>query len=358
MMPVASRPMPRARGIGVVVAVVAALSAGACDRDAPQVDMVDETRLAMGSSLHIAVATTRRTEASAAIGEAFGEVQRLEALLTVWRDSSDISRLNAAAGSGMAIDVAEDTARLLVIAQEAGRATGGKFDVTFGALSDVWRFDHDQNNSVPSAEAIAARLPFIDSARVHVDEARHRASIDTAGVRVHLGGIGKGYAVDRVAALLRARGFHDFLIQGGGDLFASGRNGTRAWRVGIQDPRGTPDETFATLAVENETVSTSGDYERFFERDGVRYHHLLDPDSGWPATGMRSVTIVARRAVDADWLSTGVFIMGPDTGMALVESLPDVGAVIVTATGDLRVSSRLRDRLQVQRLPYTDAPTR
>jgi thiamine biosynthesis lipoprotein len=90
----------------------------------------------------------------------------------------------------------------------------------------------------------------------------------------------------------------------------------------------------------------------------VRYHHLLDPDTGWPATGVRSVTIVARRAVDADWLSTGVFIMGPDTGMALVESLPDAGAVIVTATGDLRVSSRLRDRLQVQHLPSTDAPTR
>jgi thiamine biosynthesis lipoprotein len=354
MLRAASRPARKASLLGVLIALLA----GGCRPDTPPSELVDETRVVMGSSLRIAVATTRRTEASAAIGDAFAEMERLEALLTVWRETSDISRLNAAAGTGRPVEVAEDTVRLLGIAQEAGRATGGKFDVTFGALSDVWRFDHDQDNSVPSAEAIAARLPFIDYTRLHVDSQRREASVDTAGVRVHLGGIGKGYAVDRVAALLRARGFNDFLIQGGGDLYASGRNGARAWRVGIQDPRGTPDESFATIEVENETVSTSGDYERYFEHDGVRYHHLLDPDTGWPATGVRSVTVVAPHAVDADWLSTGVFILGPERGMALVDTRPDVGAVIVTASGELRVSSRLRERLQVQHLPRADAPVK
>lgn len=338
--------------------LVLALLTAACAPAPPQATLVEETRVAMGSSLRIAVWTSQREVATAALARAFDEVARLESLLTVWRAPSDVSRLNAAAGSGVPIEVSADTTSVLGTALEAGRATGGTFDVTFGALSDLWRFDHDQDNTVPSAEAIAARLPLIDYTRVHVDEAGHRAWIDTPGVRVHLGGIGKGYAVDRVAALLRGAGFSDFLIQGGGDLYAAGHPGARAWRVGIQDPRGTPDDLFATIEVEDETVSTSGDYERFFEHNGVRYHHLIDPDTGWPATSLRSVTIVAPKAVDADWLSTGVFIMGPERGLALVESLPGVGAVLVTATGGLRVSERLRDRVRIDHAPRTDVPAR
>ena len=174
-------------------------------------------------------------------------------------------------------------------------------------------------------------------------------------MRVHLGGIGKGFAVDKGAAILRAEGIDNFLIQAGGDLYAAGRRGDRAWRAGVRDPRGPAERIFAAMDLHDETFSTSGDYERFFLRDGRRYHHILDPDEGRPASGCRSVTIVAKTSVIADALSTGVFVLGPQAGMALIEKLPDVEGVIVTAGNAVLVSSGLTARLE-RLQPPTDAP--
>jgi thiamine biosynthesis lipoprotein len=166
-------------------------------------------------------------------------------------------------------------------------------------------------------------------------------------MRAHLGGIGKGYAVDRAAALLRSRGLEHFMIEAGGDMYVEGRRDDRPWRIGIRDPRGEPDRVFAALNVDGEAVSTSGDYERFFTIAGRRYHHILDPDLGEPARGCRSVTIVARRSVTADALATGVFVLGPKAGMDLIERLPDVEGVIVAADNEVVVSSGLKGRLDM-----------
>ena len=209
--------------------------------------------------------------------------------------------------------------------------------------------------SVPPVAAVRARLPLIDFRRLELDERARTAFLRDAGMRVHLGGIGKGYAVDRGATLLRSGGLHDFMIQAGGDLYAGGRHGDRAWRAGVRDPRGPADRIFAALNLHNETFSTSGDYERFFMRDGRRYHHILDPDTGEPARGCRSVTIVSSQAVIADALSTGVFILGPKRGMELIEMLPDVEGVIVTDGNVVLVSSGLTARLERLATP-TDAP--
>ena len=333
-----------------VVALVATALHAACRTHPAAPTLIEQSRLAMGSALRVAVWTTDEAGATRAIEQVHGEFERIEAALSIWRPGSDVQRLNAAAGRGP-IRVDSDTVAVLEAAAEASRLTHGKFDITFGALSDVWRFDHDQDNRVPTAEEITARLPLIDYTAVRVDKAAGTAEITRPGVRVHLGGIGKGYAVERSAALLRQAGYRDFLIQAGGDLYAAGRRGDRAWRVGLYDPRGSDGATFASTDLEDETFSTSGDYERFFMQDGVRYHHLLDPDTGQPARSCRSVTILARSALTADWASTGVFILGPEAGMALVESLPDVEAVIVTADNDVQVSKGLRERLRIERPP-------
>lgn len=330
------------------VALLAALAA--CRTSLPEPGLVEEARVAMGSELRVSVWTADPDRAAAAVEAVYAEFERLEAALSVWRPGSDVERLNAGAG-GTPVPVGPDTRAVLRAAREASEHTGGKFDITFGALSDAWKFDHDQDNRVPTAEEVAARLPFVDYEAVRVDEARGTAQIDRAGVRVHVGGIGKGYAMDRAAALLRDRGFGNFLLQAGGDLYAAGRRGDRAWRVGLADPRGAGGETFAAIELADETFSTSGDYERFFVKNGERYHHLLDPDTGQPARHCRSVTILARSALQADWLSTGVFILGPDEGMALVERLPGVEAVIVTAKNEVRVSSGLHGRLRLEREP-------
>jgi thiamine biosynthesis lipoprotein len=307
----------------------------------------------MGSELNVGLWASDQRAAAAAAEAVAREFDRLEGLLSVWKDGSDVVRLNRAAGM-QPVAVARETLDVLDAAREAGKWTGGKFDITFGALADIWRFDHDQDNSVPDRSAIDARLPLVDYSAVRIDRAAATAFIAHRGMRVHLGGIGKGYAIDRAVAMLREGGFTDFMIQAGGDLYVAGTNGGTPWSLGIADPR-QPDRVFARVELTNATLSTSGDYERSFVKDGVRYHHLLDPDRGEPARGCRSVTIVADRAILADVLSTGAFIMGPADGMALIEKLPGVEGVIVSATNEVLISSGLRGRIEVAG-PPTNAP--
>lgn len=334
--------------------VVCAFACVACSTSAPVAPHpVERSRLAMGSQLRLLAWTTSEASAATAFDQVFREFDRLEALLSVWKPGSDVVRLNQAAGREP-VAVSGDTLAVLEAAAQASEWTAGKFDITFGALADIWKFDHDQDNTVPDRQAIASRLPLVDYRLVEVNRAARTAYIRKAGARIHLGGIGKGYAVDRAAAILRERGFRDFLIQSGGDLYVAGRNGEAPWRLAIADPRGPAGRSFATLDLSDGTLSTSGDYERFFIKDGVRYHHLIDPDSGAPAAGTRSVTIVADSAMLADVLSTGVFVLGPAAGMALVEQLPQVEAVIVSATNQVLISSGLEGRVAVVAAP-TDA---
>ena len=308
----------------------------------------------MGSEVRISVWTADEQKAVRAVERAFAEFDRLDRLFSVWHSGSDISRLNAAAGRAP-VQVAVETVEVLQIALEVGDWTSGKFDVTFGALAGLWKFDHDQDNQIPAMADVRARLPLVDFRAVDLSSATRTVLLRRPGTRVHLGGIGKGYAVDRAAAILRGQGVSDFLIQSGGDLYASGRRGDRPWRSGIRDPRGPADRIFAALSLRDETFSTSGDYERFFMKDGRRYHHILDPDEGTPASGCRSVTIVASKAVLADSLSKGVFVLGPQAGMALIEKLPDVEGVIVTSGNDVLISSGLTARLERLGAP-TDGP--
>jgi thiamine biosynthesis lipoprotein len=316
--------------------------------------LIERSHLAMGSDVRLTAWTADAPGAAAAFESVFREFDRLEALMSVWRDGSDVARLNEAAGR-QAVQVSRETRDVLREARQLSELTGGKFDVTFGALSGLWKFDHDQDNVVPDARAVHRRLPLVDYSRVEIDDRAGTAFLARAGMRVHLGGIGKGYAVDRAAALLRGRGIRDFMIQAGGDLYVAGRRGDRAWRVAIRDPRGPAERSFAALDLSDATFSTSGDYERFFMQGGRRYHHILDPDLGEPARGCRSVTLVTDRAVVADGLSKGVFILGPSEGMALIERLPNVEGVIVTDHNDVLVSSGLKGRL-IRLAEPTDSP--
>jgi thiamine biosynthesis lipoprotein len=308
----------------------------------------------MGSEVHLTAWTDDEPRALRAFENAFDEFDRLDRLHSVWKEGSDVLRVNAEAGRAP-VKVSPETLDVLRVATEVNEWTGGKFDVTFGALSGLWKFDHDQDNQIPNPEDVRKQLPLIDFRDVEINGGAGTVFLRRPGMRLHLGGIGKGYAVDRAAAILRAAGISNFLIQAGGDLYAGGVRGDRPWRAGIRDPRGAADRMFASLNLRDETFSTSGDYERYFIRDGRRYHHILDPDNGQPARGSRSVTIVARRAVLADALSTGVFVLGPQAGMALIEKLPDVEGVIVSDRNEVLVSSGLRGRLE-RMLSPTDAP--
>jgi thiamine biosynthesis lipoprotein len=340
-------------------AVLCSVVLSACSGDHPPDSatthlIVERARVSMGSEVRLTAWTADTPRALRAFERGFDEFDRLDRLHSVWKPESDVSRVNAQAGIAP-VKVSSETLEVLRVAREVSDWTGGKFDVTFGALSGLWKFDQDQDNQIPRPEDVRARLPLINFQDVQVDPAAGTVFLRRAGMRMHFGGIGKGYAVDRTAAILRTEGIGDFLIQAGGDLYASGRRGDRAWSAGIRDPRGPADQIFARMDLRDETFSTSGDYERYFMVHGRRYHHILDPDVGEPARGCRSVTIVAKQATLADALSTGVFVLGPQAGMALIEKLPDVEGVIVTDRNAVLVSSGLTGRLERVRMP-TDAP--
>jgi thiamine biosynthesis lipoprotein len=309
----------------------------------------------MGTELTVSVWTTDDPRADVAIAAVFSEFDRLEGLMSVWKAGSDIARLNAAAGE-RAVPISVETREVLRIARQISEQTDGAFDVTFAALSGLWKFDYqDKDGTVPDRREIVTRLPLINYRDLVVDDTGGTAMLRRKGMRVNLGGIGKGYAVDRGVDILRKSGLHDFMVQAGGDMYVSGKRGDRAWRLGIRDPRGPADRIFASLDLTDGTFSTSGDYERFFMKNGRRYHHILDLRVGEPATKCRSVTLVTERAVVADALAKGVFIMGPDEGMALIERTPGVQGVIVSAKNEVSISSGLRGRLTVL-APPTDAP--
>jgi thiamine biosynthesis lipoprotein len=316
--------------------------------------LVEQAALAMGSELKLTAWTSDEPIANAAFDAVFAEFDRLDRLMSVWKPESDIVRLNAAAGQH-AVPVSPEVMAALQAAHQVSDWTGGKFDVTFGALSDLWKFDHDQDDRIPDHHEVKRRLPLVNYQALVLDDKAGTAFLTRTGMRAHLGGIGKGFAVQRAVAILRQHGLRNFMIQAGGDLYVGGRRGDRPWRLGINDPRGPGGQSFGTVELSDATFSTSGDYERFFMKDGVRYHHILDPDTGEPARLCRSVTIVASDPLLADGLSTGVFVAGPETGMALIERLPGVEGVIVTAANQVLVSSGLTARF-VLLAPPTDAP--
>lgn len=317
-------------------------------------ELVERAEPRMGSELKLTAWTSDAAAAQSAFDAVFAEFDRLDGLMSVWRNGSDILRVNAAAGDHP-VRVSEETFEALSIAHDISEWTGGKFDVTFGALTDVWKFDQDQDGSLPTPDQIRVRLPLIDYRALVLDGTASTAFLSRKGMRVHLGGIGKGYAVDRAATILRGRGLRDFMIQAGGDLYVGGSRGDRPWKLGVADPRAPDGPSFATIELSDGTFSTSGDYERFFMKDGVRYHHILDLRTGQPARGCRSVTLVSSRAVVADALAKGVFILGAREGLALIERLPDVEGVIVSDKNEVLVSSGLKRRLALVH-PPTDGP--
>lgn len=328
----------------VTVWMHACRSEAPAKRDHP-VEVSNFSRKVMGSQLTLTVVKGESPRIEELVSLVFAEFERLDALLSIWKSGSDVVKINSAAGKN-AVVVSEETLLILKRAKSVSARSGGKFDVSFAALSGLWKFDHDQDNQIPDSKRIQARLPLIDYESIIIDETARTAKLLKPNMRIHLGGIGKGYAVDRGVSILRNNGVKNFMIQAGGDLFVSGKRGARAWRVGIRDPRGPPSDYFAATEVSDATFSTSGDYERFFIKDGVRYHHILDPDTGQPARKCRSVTVMAKNAITADSLSTAVFLLGPEEGLKMVEEVEGAGALIVDANNQVHVSSRLKGKIK------------
>jgi FAD:protein FMN transferase len=313
---------------------------------------------AMGTHLAYAAFTTPAVDAArarAAFDAATAEIVRLEALMTTWDPTSEVSRVNAAAGRA-AIAVSPETFDVIRESLHASDLSGGAFDITFETLHGLWKFDQDLDPHPPTAAQVAERLRYLGYGHVKLDPAKRTVMLDEAHVRIGLGGIAKGYAVDRASKVLLDAGLTSFYVQAGGDLYARGvKPDGSPWIAGVRDPRGPEGDYFATTLVSDHAFSTAGDYERAYMVGGRRYHHIIDPHTGYPATASRSVTIWATTALMADEIDDAVFILGPEKGLALVESLDGVGAVIVDAHNEVWTSKRLEGRLRTVH-PPTDLP--
>lgn len=305
---------------------------------------------AMGTSVDLKVWTEREAAARAAMDDAVAEIRRLQAMMTTWSDTSEISKINAAAG-GAAVPISDEMLDVLEGAKRIYDESHGVFDITFYAFKGLWRFDHDGADVVPSDDAIKAKLALVDGKKLEIDRKAKTARLAQKGMLINVGGIAKGYAVDKAAAVLAKHGFTDVVVQAGGDLLVKGRKGEAPWRVGIRDPRGPDGDFFAVAPIRDAAFSTAGDYERGFVKDGVRYHHILDPRTGKPATACRSVTILAPDALTADEIDDAIFILGPEEGMKLLARHPGAGAVIVDKDNKVHISDNLKGVVEIVHPP-------
>jgi thiamine biosynthesis lipoprotein len=309
---------------------------------------------AMGTTVTLVVITNERVNDAAAeraMKDAVAEIRRLEALMTTYKPESELSQANAHAGEFWSIS--PDTVDVIDRGLWAGSISEGAFDITFHTLGDLWKFGSAaEPNPVPPTPAHAKeRAKLVDYRLVELDRAGRRVKVPK-GRAIDLGGIAKGYAVDRAAAVLSKAGLTSYLVQAGGDLYGAGRKlDGSSWVSGVQDPRGEKGSYFAVLPLEGHAFSTAGDYARYFIKDGRRYHHIIDPETGYPADASRSVTIWAPSALVADAVDDAVFILGPEKGLALVESLDGVGALIVDEHNKVWVSKRLEGKVKILREP-------
>lgn len=326
---------------GVLVVILLAGCGSIRSSELPVV--VKRAQMHMGTLVSITAVAPGKEIAQASIEAGFHEIQRLEQLLSTWIQASELSQVNAAAGK-RPVAVGPETLELVLRSLEMAGLTEGGFNIAVGPAVEAWSVTDRQR--IPSDAELQALKPLVDWSAIQVDRTARTIFLPRPGMRIDVGGIGKGYAADRVVDVMRKAGAQGGVVALSGDIKTFGDlPGMNGFPAGIRHPR-QEGALVATIDLKNEAISTAGDYERYFEQEGVRYHHILDPQSLQPARKCQSVTVIAAEGTVADGLDTGIFVLGPERGMALVERLPDVEAVIIDDQGRMTVSSGLRSRLR------------
>lgn len=299
---------------------------------------VRRTMAAMGTELVIEAQGPDTNHLASAINAAEAEIRRIEDMMTTWRDSP-LTRLNANAGNPPQA-VPTELAEIIARAKEVHAVTDKAFDITFFGVGSLWDFKAD-TPSLPEPETIRTALTRVGAGRIVASPDTTPATVTLPkGMAIGLGGIAKGYAVDQAMKRLRTLGVQHALVNAGGDMKALGDDQGAPWEVAVKHPRD-PERAVAAIKLRNQSMVTSGDYERFFEIDGKRYHHILDPRTGYPATGCMSASIVTFNAEFADALATACCVLGPENGLALLEKLPRVEGILIGMDGSVRLTSGL-----------------
>lgn len=308
-----------------------------------------ETRSSMYTIVSITVSSDSKSKAKEAINNAFKELDRLEKMLNFYSDKSEVSKINKFA-SERPVKVSKETIEIISKAIYVSDKTNGAFDITMSPVIQLWDF---KNKTIPNHKTIEDRLKLVGYNYISIDQTKSEVSFKKKGLQINLGGILKGYAADRAVNILKKHGIKSGIVAIAGDIKTFGKrpNG-EPWRIGIQNPRAAEqplkplknamDEIVATIELSDMSISTSGDYERFFEKDGVRYHHLLSPQTGYPAKGLQSVSIITQDCVFTDAFATGIFIAGLQKGMEILKE-NGLDGVIIDKDGNIHATEGAKD---------------
>ena len=326
----------------IVSIMVLSLVLGGC---ASSGVLLKRSQLLMGTLVWVSAVAPTEPDAQHAMTAGLQEIQRLEQILSTWIPDSELSRVNASAGQ-RPLQVSSETFEVLEQSMKMNRLTNGRLNIAIGPAVEVWNVSRERQ--IPTQDVLDTVRPLTRLDHLQLDQDSRAVFLAKPGMRLDIGGIGKGYAADRATMVMKQAGATAGVVAISGDIKTFGRmpDGER-FVFGIQHPR-KDGALLGWLELEDEAVSTAGDYQRYFIKEGIRYHHILDPQTLRPARLSQSVTVIAQEGVVADGLDTGIFVMGPEQGMALIERLDDVEGVIVGEDGDVFLSSGLRGRLRLE----------
>ena len=301
----------------------------------------------MGTEVRVFLWHENPVTGSALVEDVFDEAERINQLMSTYIEESLISEVNRNAHLGP-VDAGDELFMIVQRALDISTLTHGAFDITYESVGQHYDF---RERKRPDADTLSRELERIDYRLVTLDDDANTIFFEKEGVRINLGGIAKGYVVERGADILRAAGVEHGIVTAGGDSRLIGDRRGKPWMIGIRDPR-QDGQVAISVPLQDEAISTSGDYERYFEEDGVRYHHIISPDSGAPVSGVHSATVFGPDAVLTDALSTSVFVMGVDEGLKMIACLPDYESIVIDSEGQIYYSTGLENPAA----PLHDAP--
>ena len=298
-----------------------------------------ESSILMGSSFEITVVALDEDFAKESLAIAKKEIIRIENLISSWDQKSETSRINRNAGIA-AVEVSKELFDLIFRAQQISKLSSGAFDLTFAAIDKLWNFD-GRESEMPNPDTLKASVFNIGYQLIELDEESLTVFLPKKGMKIGFGAIGKGYAADRAKQLLVERGVLGGIINASGDMNTWGtKPDGSSWTIGIVNPMNNK-KVFSWFSLEHNAVVTSGDYEKFTQINGRRYSHIIDPRTGIPSQGIVSCTVFAGKAELADAIATAIFVMGVESGLFLIDQLPDIEAILIDDSGIIHRSKNI-----------------
>ena len=300
-------------------------------------DWMERTEAIMGTRCYVELWADDQVKGNDAIDAVMAELRRIDDLMSHYKPESQLSQINQFANE-RPVQVDKELFDLIKLSTHYSQITEGAFDITYASVGYLYDYPHHVR---PTEEQIREKLPAVNWRNMLLDEEHHTVRFEHPGMRIDLGGIGKGYAVDRGIDILKARGIQRALVTAGGDSRIIGDRMGRPWLVAVRHPDN-PNKVVTRIPLSDSAVSTSGDYERYFDEGGVRYHHIIDPHTGHSASKVRSATILAPTATQTDGMSKTAFVLGPEKALEIINRMPEYDAVFVLPDGHVLYSNGLR----------------